>query len=1027
MKEVFTKAVWGGVLLLFAYTAVTQVKAIPATGETVEVQNTMVVSPGSIKSNNFNRLKYFAKKVRDKKPVVISYIGGSITQGTGASQYSSNYYWISSQKLKKKIEECGSSLKIYNAAIGGTSSTYGAYRIGAHVLIYEPDLLIIEFSVNDAGNKKAPDGMESMVRQALNVNPEMGIIFLYTSCGKYQKKYYSKGKLPPAVEQHHRIAQHYGILEVLTGLRINQGIISSQFSIDNFFTDGTHPSDIGHKFYADILTNALEPMFGLEVPSKQCPTLIEPLGASLLENARCESITPKDLSDGWIKKNKQWNWFGDVSIYKSDILGALLSFKPTGKNIQLIYTGNIQVSWISDGKEYVENISGETNMPMPAKYTFPTSSYLDEEIRIKVLKGGGEVWGVFSILNTEDNIKNRNWYVDKNNSHSADDNLGTADAPFKNIQAAASKALPGDQVLVYPGVYREWVRPEQGGEKGAPIIYKSVVKHKAVIKGSDLWDESWVRIPTGERIYESSLKNYSFEWENPFLIKLTVGPNDFIPNMEARPVVKELAEWPRTLGQLFVDGTPLIQLVRRTELEKVSGSFIVSKSGEKILVHFPENVLNPKDHDIELSVRPKIFAPIKRNLGYIYVDGFTMEHCANQGPFPQTGAISTRSGHHWRIINNIVRYAKTIGIECGSETWKPEILKHTLSKDKTLIFGGYNQISYNEVNDNGLCGIAGWNHKGTIISHNIVKRNNRLGLQQHYKLNKNIRYEETAGIKVFCCDAVIENNIVKDNNANGIWVDNVFTGTKIRNNIVLNNLGCGIFFELGTGPATIENNIVAFTRGDSNFYDGHGIYAHDASGLTVRQNLICYNKGSGVMMRTVTDRKANKPKGIIAESSNSRITQNIIAGNQTAISLPFPYARSTNNISDYNLVINSSATPFAFVWSKGTYPNHLLKAEMLKLTGGVKLDFMKNMDCWLLNQTMTQQEWGSIMKMDEHTLTYKEKNIRILFQQELSRVIIQVENDSIIQEMHRTFGADHWPGPFGVFDVGKSVFWMKKK
>ena len=40
---------------------------------------------------------------------------------------------------------------------------------------------------------------------------------------------------------------------------------------------------------------------------------------------------------------------------------------------------------------------------------------------------------------------------------------GTKENPFKTIQEAAAKALPGDEVIVAPGLYREAVNPIHAG------------------------------------------------------------------------------------------------------------------------------------------------------------------------------------------------------------------------------------------------------------------------------------------------------------------------------------------------------------------------------------------------------------------------------------------------------------------------------------------------------------------------------------------------------------------------------------
>jgi hypothetical protein len=55
--------------------------------------------------------------------------------------------------------------------------------------------------------------------------------------------------------------------------------------------------------------------------------------------------------------------------------------------------------------------------------------------------------------------------------------------PFLTIQRAAEIALPGDTVLVQPGIYRERVSPTKSGTSTAPITYISAVPNEAIIRG----------------------------------------------------------------------------------------------------------------------------------------------------------------------------------------------------------------------------------------------------------------------------------------------------------------------------------------------------------------------------------------------------------------------------------------------------------------------------------------------------------------------------------------------------------------
>ena len=48
------------------------------------------------------------------------------------------------------------------------------------------------------------------------------------------------------------------------------------------------------------------------------------------------------------------------------------------------------------------------------------------------------------------------YYVNAAASRAGD---GSKEYPFQTIQAAAELAKAGDEVLVYPGIYREYVNP----------------------------------------------------------------------------------------------------------------------------------------------------------------------------------------------------------------------------------------------------------------------------------------------------------------------------------------------------------------------------------------------------------------------------------------------------------------------------------------------------------------------------------------------------------------------------------------
>ena len=74
------------------------------------------------------------------------------------------------------------------------------------------------------------------------------------------------------------------------------------------------------------------------------------------------------------------------------------------------------------------------------------------------------------------------YYVDVNAARDGD---GSIERPFKRINDAAKVARPGDEILVAPGIYREYVDPVHSGTEDARITYVSTTPLGAVITGAE--------------------------------------------------------------------------------------------------------------------------------------------------------------------------------------------------------------------------------------------------------------------------------------------------------------------------------------------------------------------------------------------------------------------------------------------------------------------------------------------------------------------------------------------------------------
>ena len=110
------------------------------------------------------------KKLDTGQEVKIAYFGGSITAASGWRVQTLK--WFAEHFTQAKVNEI-------NAAIGGTGSDLGAFRLGHDVLQHDPDLLFVEFAVNDGGAppERIWQAMEGIVRQTWAANPRGRYLF----------------------------------------------------------------------------------------------------------------------------------------------------------------------------------------------------------------------------------------------------------------------------------------------------------------------------------------------------------------------------------------------------------------------------------------------------------------------------------------------------------------------------------------------------------------------------------------------------------------------------------------------------------------------------------------------------------------------------------------------------------------------------------------------------------------------------------------------------------------------------------
>lgn len=201
-------------------------------------------------------LPFTYKKLNEKKELNIIYYGGSVTVG-GSNAKS----W---RKLVGQwFEENFPDAKINNMcrAIGATGSRFGLYRLSRDVLPYKPDLIFIEYAINDyyhpENSTDAAMMMETMIREIKTAYPECEIVTLLTTEKVHGSVSYNN-MLYSQAQSHDEISEYYNIPTVRIGCaavkRMGENY-SDRWNL--FFEDVVHPNVNGHKYYYDCIEEFL--------------------------------------------------------------------------------------------------------------------------------------------------------------------------------------------------------------------------------------------------------------------------------------------------------------------------------------------------------------------------------------------------------------------------------------------------------------------------------------------------------------------------------------------------------------------------------------------------------------------------------------------------------------------------------------------------------------------------------------------------------------------------------------------------
>lgn len=323
------------------------------------------------------------QKAQNGEDITVAYIGGSITEGYNAG--TTEFY----------AKTCTDLLQGYfpditvtgvNAGISGTPSLLGNLRLERDVLSADPDIVFVEFAVNDGQEADYKNAYESLVRTLLTQEKDIAVVLLFTvldsgyTCQEHMSKIGANYDLP-------MISVHDSVYE-----EIEAGRMTWQ----DYSNDQSHPNAYGHKCITDFVDNYYQKVLPVVAEnvgevSKELPDPVfsaKYMNMHYMDSATMDGVeldgfeqydTHGSFHNGWMYRGT------DGGSMKFTVDCSVLEMVFKANNSDKYGTADIYV----DGekvKSVVSNMSDGWNNPVTA-YLIDNDSSAEHTVEIR-MEGG---------------------------------------------------------------------------------------------------------------------------------------------------------------------------------------------------------------------------------------------------------------------------------------------------------------------------------------------------------------------------------------------------------------------------------------------------------------------------------------------------------------------------------------------------------------------------------------------------------------------------------------------------------------
>jgi len=282
-------------------------------------------------------------RMKAGKPTTVAYLGGSITAGAGA--------WPTHVTHWFKARYPDTPIEMINIAIGATGSTLHVFRMDREVIPHEPDLIFLEFAVNDWYSvKDCINSYEGIIRKVWKVRPNCDFVFVHTISQDWLDDL-NNDRNVITVRHHEAVAGYYDIPTINIGREFAARLEASEVQWEDVMGDNVHPHLEGHKVYARIVTDGLARICAIGEPFEHVPG--EPLSAGHWASATMIPPGEAEATGDWESEPVPWGEHFFDGVRMSETAGSKLRLEFTGPVIGIFFAngpGAGDIRWrVDDG------------------------------------------------------------------------------------------------------------------------------------------------------------------------------------------------------------------------------------------------------------------------------------------------------------------------------------------------------------------------------------------------------------------------------------------------------------------------------------------------------------------------------------------------------------------------------------------------------------------------------------------------------------------------------------------------------